>query len=100
MTVIIKEPNSEPVISNIDSDLNTLQKLVGGYIECIKFDTNFVIIVDEEGYIKRLTPNIKYCGKVLVGTIVISSIKNGEFVSLPQKSINNIIEYLKIAPLY
>ena len=99
MTVIIKEPNAEPVVSNIDSDLNTLQKLAGGYIECIKFDTNFVIIVDEEGYIKRLTPNIKYCDKVLVGTIIISSIKNGEFVSLPHKSIDKIIEYLKIATL-
>lgn len=99
MTVIIKEPNSEPVVSNIDSDLNTLQNLVGGYIEYIKFDINFVIIINEEGCIKRLDPNIKYGDKILVGTIIISSVENGEFTSLPQKSINKILGYLKFATL-
>ena len=44
MTVIIKETNKEPAISNINSDLNTLQKLVGGYIERIEFDANTIII--------------------------------------------------------
>ena len=99
MTVIIKEPNKKPVISNIDSNMDTLQKLVDGYIECIQFNSNVLTLINEEGFIKRLDSNIRYYDKILMGTIIFCSIKNDEFSSLSQKSINEIMIYLNSASL-
>lgn len=58
MTVIIKKPNKEPIISDI-----------------------------------------RYYDKILMGTIIFCSIKNDEFSSLSQKSINEIMIYLNSANL-
>ena len=57
--VIIKEPNKDPVVSEIVDDLKTIQKIVGGYIEVVPFPNvkGVDLVVNEEGKLEKLPGN-------------------------------------------
>ena len=49
MNVLIVEPGKHPRLADIDESLESLQKIVGGYIEAIYlFEDEIAIICDEE----------------------------------------------------
>lgn len=76
---IIKRPDEEyGHVTNISPSLANLQKTVGGHIETIS-NESFVIICNEEGKIHNLEPNMRYCGELLVGTIIVCGIDGDEF---------------------
>ena len=77
--VIIKRPDEEyGHVTNISPRLENLQKTVGGYIETISNDA-FTIICNEEGKLLNLEPNMRYCGDVLRGTIIVCGVDGDEF---------------------
>ena len=95
---IILEPEKDARIEMIDSSLEGLQKLVGGYIEIIypfefeKFPLNQVaIICNENGKIERLPLNRALYDEdgnlydVIAGTAVIVGIDTDDFVSLNEE---------------
>ena len=94
--VLIVEYDKEPVEKVIKNELETLQEIVGGYIECLPLDDETTIICNEEGKINGLPLNRPLYtddGKlydIIAGTFIISGddIKNGEFVSLSDKQLN------------
>jgi hypothetical protein len=95
--VIIVEPNKPARVETIVNELSVLQKLVGGYIECIRED-GFDIIVNEEGKIFDLEPNFTlYNGDYVAGTAVFSGVdyKVGEFKSLTEEQIQLILKPFK-----
>ena len=47
--VIIVEPIKEPREAYIENELHTLQKNVGGYIECISLTDGIDLVLNEEG---------------------------------------------------
>ena len=59
MKVIIVKPFTNPYVANIKGDLESMQKIVGGYIEAVyPFDDEEVALVcNEEGKINGLMPN-------------------------------------------
>ena len=58
MNVLVIEPMKHPVEKEISNELESLQKEVGGYIECIyPFDDEVGLICNEEGKLERLPPN-------------------------------------------
>lgn len=59
MKVIIVKPFTNPYVANIKGDLESMQKIVGGYIEAIyPFDDEEIALVcNEEGKINGLMPN-------------------------------------------
>ena len=80
--VIIKRPDEHyGHVCNISTTLENLQKTVGGYIETITFE-DFVIIVNEEGKIQGLEPNMLIGMDMLVGTIIVIGTKGEEFSDL------------------
>ena len=89
MKVIIVEPNEKARIAEIDNSLETLQSIVGGYIECIyPFDDNAGIICNEEGKLIGLEPNRALRNDegniydIIFGTFIITGLTEDDFGSL------------------
>jgi hypothetical protein len=86
--VIIVEPHRPARIEIIANNLEAKQKIVGGYIECVRFD-GFDIIINEEGKLENLEPNFSiYDGMdYIAGTAIFAGVDydRGEFKSLTAK---------------
>lgn len=77
-TALLIEPNGVISFHEVKGDkieLETLQEMVGGYIEVYpKQDNNFIYIVNEEGLIHNLKPNMvayEILGISAVGSVVV-----------------------------
>ena len=58
MKVIVVEPQKKPVVQNINSGLEAMQKIVGGSIEAVyPFDEPVALICNEEGKLLNLPLN-------------------------------------------
>ena len=58
MQVLVVEPKEKPMVQNIDSGLESMQKIVGGSIEAIyPFDEPVALICNEEGKLLKLPLN-------------------------------------------
>lgn len=94
----IIKPAGEPArIEYIENELETFNKLVGGWIQTFGFTDDTVIICNEEGKLLNLKPNIVipcHGGYVeeIVGDIVIVNIApaDGEFHSVTDEDIEFI----------
>ena len=76
MNVVLVEPGMEARITEIDGSLESMQKLVGGYIERFTLDDEVCIICNEEGKLEGLPLNraIFYEGElieIIAGTFFI-----------------------------
>ena len=58
MKVIIVKPFTNPFVKEIKGDLESMQAIVGGYIQAIyPFDDEVALVCNEEGKINGLMPN-------------------------------------------
>lgn len=71
ITGLYKLPGKPPGTCTIPNSLAALQELVGGYIEIISAYENCVFIMNEEGKLRGMEPNIYFRGDVFVGPIFI-----------------------------
>lgn len=84
MRILIKNPSDEGFHQIVvPNDLHILQQLVDGYIETVTLATDACVICNEEGRLKDLEHNCKYCGVDFVGTIPIVGIDGDEFTDCP-----------------
>jgi Domain of unknown function (DUF3846) len=73
-----------PKIVEIENELEAFQKIVGGYIECVSIGFDMIMVINEEGKLLELPPNIDLGYDVIAGNAVIVGVDqtNGEFTSL------------------
>ena len=83
ITVMIKEPGENWERREIDNNLRTFQGLVGGYIETMTVREDLLLIVNEEGVLQQLDPNIYMRGYWLRGTIVAVGVDGEDFADCP-----------------
>ena len=58
MQVVVVDPKKKPTVQDIGSDLESMQKIVGGTIEAVyPFDEPVVLICNEEGKLLNLPLN-------------------------------------------
>ena len=58
MQVVVVEPKKKPVVQDIGSDLESMQKIVGGSIQAVyPFDEPVALICNEEGKLLNLPLN-------------------------------------------
>ena len=71
--IVIKEPGRKPYVQVIKSDLATMQKIVGGWLEVVHIlYTQLLLVVNSnEPPHPSLKPNIHFFGKTLVGTMFV-----------------------------
>ena len=67
----------------VDNELETLQELVGGYIETVTMTMDSCIIVNEEGRILGLPHNCNYLGIDVCGPMLIVGVDSDEFTDVP-----------------
>lgn len=87
--IVIKDRHSKPIIAYTDNDLQSLQAMVGGYIEAVNPGGNYCcLLVNEEGKMNGMKPNrVLYSADgraldVLYGPIVIIGTSGSEFRGL------------------
>jgi hypothetical protein len=94
--VVIVEPQKPARVETISNTLQTLQGLVGGYIECVK-QRGFDIIINEEGKLEDLEPNFGILGgqDYIAGNAIFAGVdyNEGEFQSLSDTQINRILGF-------
>lgn len=81
--VIVKNPGEAAEEREVPNTLAALQALVGGYIEAVPLSRDAVILVNEDGKLRSLAPNVMYFDDVLVGPVVIVGVRGEEFADVP-----------------
>lgn len=80
---IIKRPDEKyGHVSNISLRLENLQNIVGGYIETVCLGPNTVLIMNEEGKLLGLEPNMLFCGDMICGNIIVLGVSDEDFDDL------------------
>ena len=84
MDVLIVEPEKAPRMASITGDLNSLQQVVGGYIEAVyPYDDPVAIVCHEEGKLIGLPLNRKLEDyDIIAGTFIICGLGEEDFDSL------------------
>ena len=84
MDVLIVEPEKAPRMANITGDLNSLQQVVGGYIEAVyPYDDPVAIVCNEEGKLIGLPLNRKLEDyDIIAGTFIVCGLGEEDFDSL------------------
>ena len=84
MRVVICEPGKLSRIAEIQPGLESLQQIVGGYIEpYYGFKEDVCIICNEEGRLLGLPYNVTICGTSFVGSILFAGVNGEEFCDVP-----------------
>lgn len=83
ISVFVKEPFKDPRHVNISNTLENFQRTVGGFIEYIPLDTNYGLIVNEEGLFRDFKFNARIGGKHIFGTAIFVGVKDEEFCDIP-----------------
>lgn len=96
ITVLYVKVGEEPEVRQITDSLETLQELVGGYIEFVSIDDCINIIADEEAKLKSKAGNRRIdrgayydiiCGNFLVA----ADDRHGELTSLTKEQIEKYL---------
>ena len=98
LKVLIKNVNESLEEKMVETDLSSLQELVGGYMETLTLDKSVILICNEDGNLRRLENNfVLYNDTGILDTIVgnvffTTENGHGDFVDLTQEQI----DYVKI----
>lgn len=88
---IVKEPNEKVGhMATIDTSLENLQQIVGGYVQLLNGPSLF-IICNEEGKLRELPENFTFfrnfdkCSyyDVIRGTVIVTGVGSGDFADIP-----------------
>lgn len=82
--VLIKEPGKTAEMRTIENTLESLQKIVGGYIETVTMFADLVVICNEEGRINAMPFNCQFLGSLFFGTIILAGVDGEEFDDSPK----------------
>ena len=96
---ILVKSNGDYQVIDYEDSLDTLQRIVDGYIEYVNIDDGICMIVNEEGLLRGLDYNeigsMFYRGPLIVGDILIVGTKNGENISLSDNQIEMLLNKIK-----
>ena len=91
MVHILKiEPGKLPYEKDIENTLESLQKEVGGLIECVYLDDNCIAVCNEEGKINGMELNRRVGDDIIAGPFfIVAYSEDGEFVSINNEQAEN-----------
>ena len=92
LRILFKPIGRPPKEMYIDKTLESEQKLVGGYIECVDYGDDKVLICNEEGKINGLYPNVIFPEDIIAGNFFVAGddYENADFKNLTSKQIEDI----------
>lgn len=91
LRVVVLEPGRNGVEVLVDGDLESLQLLVGGWVQAVHVE-DYLVLCDEDGRRKSLPVNRTLGGHEFVGTLVVTKRgPDGEFASLDGYEARSVI---------
>lgn len=102
LRVLVVEPGKPPAVQEIDRSLESMQRLVGGYIQAVyPFDDPVALICNEEGKLLGLPMNrtlrdergVPY--DIVCGTFFLAGIAKDDFASLTDRQIEKYTDYYR-----
>ena len=101
MRAVYKEPGKPARILEVENELEPLQRLVQGYIEVSAQQLitpgetlDYLMIMNEEGKLRNMEPNILGPWDTYVGPIVCVCADGPEFAEIPAEWADRLIEDL------
>lgn len=97
--VLIKNPGEKARLWNIENELETLQYIVGGYIETLTVSDTLVMIFNEEGKMKDLPFNFYLYGgeDFVVGPCIFAGRNyKGELVDIDKHQLHMLSKHLGV----
>ena len=96
--VITLKSCGTPQVTMIENDLKTYQSLVGGHIDVVSIGDNIEVILNDEGKLIGLEPNLIYYSDIIVGDVVFIAVddfnEDEDFTSLSDIQIKKVHEYI------
>lgn len=80
--IVYKKPGYRARVMWIENTLEWLQRLVGGYIETVKFRPGFIAICNEEGRLLGLPWSCSMWGVDFVGPVIFCGTAGEEFADI------------------
>ena len=102
LRVLVVEPGKPPAVQEIGGSLESMQRLVGGYIQAVyPFDDPVALICNEEGKLLGLPMNrtlrdergVPY--DIVCGTFFLAGIAEDDFASLTDRQIEKYTDYYR-----
>lgn len=96
MKVIEKKIGQEPKIVDIANTLESMQNMVGGWIEAIPVTNDgLVMFCNEEGKLIGLPPNFSLPGDTIVGDVVFSRTdSSGGNIDITENDMDAVKEFI------
>lgn len=93
ITAYYKPVGKQQTLVEIENDLQTMQKLIGGYIESYTIASDAAVICDEEGRLKGLPYNCSVGGARFYGPILLVGACGDEFCSVNKSTITLVDDW-------
>ena len=90
MLAVIKLPGQEPETREIGNTLKQLQALVDGWIETVTLSRDIVIVMNEEGRLRGMEPNVLG----FVGPLVFVGRDGDDFRGLTEREAELLMDSL------
>ena len=102
MKVVIVEPMCSPRIAEIEESLETYQKIVDGWIECIyPFNDSVGLVCNEEGKLNNFLPNRALFDDngeiydIIFGTFFVVGLGEEDFRGLTDEQAKRYMDYYR-----
>lgn len=90
--VLYVEPGKLPVVTEVQNELRSLQRAVGGLIELVPLDRKVLLICNEEGKLEGLQGNRRLeNGSIIAGSFLVIGDKGDGFCSLTDKQLERYL---------
>ena len=90
MRSLIKRPGEGWTVTEIQNELEPLQKAVGGHLEAVTLWADACVLCNEEGRIKGMPYNTTICGVSFVGPLLIVGIAGEDFAGLTEQQADRL----------
>lgn len=105
--IVLCEPGKKARVTTVKNDLASLQKMVGGYIECVyPYEDPVGIVCDEEGKIngKELNRALRdengNIYDILAGTFLVVGLGDEDFASLSKEYLEKYCKMLECPEIF
>lgn len=95
MDVLVFRTQSAPRLEHIPNELDSMQGIVGGYIEPICLDDDLILVCNEEGRLRDLPPTARCAAGDIAGPCFV--VKNGDedFVGLTAEDVLSALRQVR-----
>lgn len=96
--VAVFRPNEEVTFEDLQNDLESMQKLVGGYIENLRISQDLHLVCNEEGKLQGLPPNRTVASSLglfntVTGTFFVTRESEGNYIGIQESDEAQLAEW-------